>query len=136
MLTLECALAGSVSFTYLVNTYGRPVPLEVYFQDQRLKRVWESDRDLRRKFGQERAKKIMTRTAQLRAADTLADLRGMPGRWHELTQDKGGIISADLDGPYRLLVEPTEWHDSLTPEGSLDWGKVTAVIIVGIEDTH
>jgi plasmid maintenance system killer protein len=110
--------------------------VEVYFEDQRLKRMWESEKELRRKFGQERAKKIMQRGAQLRAADTVADLRDMPGRWHELAQDKAGLLSADLDGPYRLLIEPAERDASLTPDGSLDWGKVTAVVIVGIEDTH
>lgn len=42
----------------------------------------------------------------------------------------------DLDHPYRLIFEPA--HDPLPQkdDGGLDWFQVTAITIVGVEDTH
>jgi proteic killer suppression protein len=110
--------------------------VEVYFDDHGLERTWESDKELRKEHGINRAKKIKTRRSQLRAAVTLADLRYAPGRWHELTANKDGLISADLDGPYRLLMRPRERQTCLKDDRSLDWGRVTAVVVEGIDDTH
>jgi len=57
-------------------------------------------------------------------------------RCHELKGDRTGQLSLDLDHPYRLIIEPA--HDPIPrkPDGGLDWNKVTAVMIVGVEDTH
>jgi proteic killer suppression protein len=44
-------------------------------------------------------------------------------------------LSLDLDHPYRLLFRPV---DDLPPGpgGGLDWSTVSAVVVVGIVDTH
>lgn len=49
--------------------------------------------------GVERAKKIQLRITALRAADTLEDMRNVPGRCHELKENYAGQLSLDLDGP-------------------------------------
>jgi plasmid maintenance system killer protein len=85
--------------------------------------------------GAVRAKKIQTRIKNLRAAETLADMRTLPGRCHELTGDRAGQLSLDLDHPYRLLFRPAEETEP-RPGGGLDWSKVTAVVIMSITDTH
>lgn len=41
----------------------------------------------------------------MRAAPTLEAMRNLPGRCHELRGNRGGQLSIDLDGPYRLLFE-------------------------------
>jgi proteic killer suppression protein len=95
---------------------------------------------LEKQHGIIQAKKIRVRLAALQAADNLfafwPPLR-KPERCHELTGGKrAGQISMDLDHPNRLIFVPD--HDPLPQreEGGLDWERVTAIIILGIEDTH
>lgn len=60
-----------------------------------------------------------------------------PGRCHELTEgQRSGQLSVDLDHPYRLIFVPN--HDPVPkqPDGGLDWSQVTAIKILGVEDTH
>jgi proteic killer suppression protein len=109
--------------------------LEVFFEDSRLGQTFESDRDLQRRYGTERAKKLRIRLSALRAAETLEDLRHAPGRCHELTGNYAGLLSLDLDGPYRLYFRPDEETDP-KPGGGLDWTKVTAVVVTDVVDPH
>ena len=44
--------------------------------------------------------------------------------------------SANLDHPYRLIFRPAEEPVPVKEDGGLDWARVTAVVIIGIEDTH
>jgi plasmid maintenance system killer protein len=109
--------------------------LEVSFDDPGLAALCASDRDLRRRCGTVRAKKIQQRLKDLRAAETLADMRHLPGRCHELHANLAGFLSLDLDHPYRLLFRPADGTDP-GPGGGLDWSKVSAVTIVSVTDTH
>lgn len=108
--------------------------MEVFFASHRLAETCASAKKLHREFGAIRAKRIMVRLQQLRVADTLADLREVTSRVHELTGDLEGLIALDLDGPFRLLVEPTEWIT--TKGGGLDWEAVKAVVVRQIVDYH
>lgn len=87
------------------------------------------------RYGPERAKKLEMRLAQLRLADRLADLRSMPGRCHPLTGDLAGLLSLDLDGPYRLLFRPAGANSGRPGGTGVDW-SADAVVVVGIADTH
>ena len=89
-----------------------------------------------RKHGPIRAKKIRQRLDDLRAAQVLEDLRHAPGRCHELKGDRAWQLSLDLDHPYRLIFEPANNPIPTKEDGGLDWTGVTAVIIIGVEDTH
>ena len=124
-----------VLFTKLVNTLGRQVALEVFFDDPDLAEVCASEKELRKKCGTVRAKKIQQRLKDLRGAETLADMRYLPGRCHELRENLAGLLSLDLDHPYRLLFRPTEDTGPGPAEG-LDWSEVTAVTVVSVTDTH
>jgi plasmid maintenance system killer protein len=55
----------------------------------------------------ERAMRLDRRLQQLRAAESLDDLRHAPGRCHELIADRVGSLSLDLDHPYRVIFRPT-----------------------------
>jgi len=46
-------------------------------------------------------------------------VRALPGRCHELHGNLDGVLSLDLEHPYRLLFEPTEPPPRL-PDGGLD----------------
>ena len=80
---------------------------------------------------------IRRRLDELRAANSLAEIAQLPRpRMHQLKGDRQGQISLDLDHPYRLLLivanDPVPQRDN----GSINLGKVTAVMIFSIEDTH
>jgi proteic killer suppression protein len=62
-----------------------------------------------------------------------------PARCHELTEGRRGNesqLSVDLDHPYRLIFVPGHNPIPRRPDGGLDWGMVTEIKIIGIEDTH
>ena len=56
---------------------------------------------------------------------------------HELTAGKrSGKLSVDLDHPYRLIFIPDNDPVPRRADGELDWSQVTAIKIIGVEDTH
>lgn len=106
--------------------------MEVYFSDRKLAAVCASEREMKKRFGAERARRLATRLQQLDVADTLADLRLVTARVHELTGNRAGLIALDLDGPNRLLIEPIVD----TQARPLTWDLVTAVAVIEIVDYH
>jgi len=77
---------------------------------------------------------------EFRAAQSLKDFwppKSGPSRCHELTGGRrAGQLSVDLDHPCRLIFEPDHDPIPLLADGGLDWSKVTAIRILGVEDTH
>ena len=97
---------------------------------------WNDTKRLVRRHNLQRAKLIQRRLDDLRAAQTLEVMRNLPGRCHELKGNRSGQLSIDLDGPYRLLFNPA--HDPIPAkeDGGLDWTRVTAIILLGVVNTH
>jgi proteic killer suppression protein len=111
--------------------------MDILFKDSRLRRQCNDDSLLRRKQGKRRAELIRRRLDELRAAASLVDIRKLPGpRCHELSGNRSGELSVDLDDPYRLLFEPAGASVPRLKDGGLNWAGVSAVRILGIEDTH
>ena len=110
--------------------------MEISFRTKRLRDDCNDNRRLEARYGRDMAKVIARRLDDLRAARTLEDLRNLPGRLHELRGDRAGQLSLDLRGPKRLLFVPDHHPPPLMPDGGLDWTQVTAVQIIGVEDTH
>jgi proteic killer suppression protein len=113
--------------------------LDIYFKSAKLRKELGTEAKLNRIHGVNRAQKIRVRLADLRAAPTLMEFwppYKHPARCHELTGNRKGRLSVDLDHPYRLIFVPANAPAAKTQDGSLDWSKVTAIIIEGIEDTH
>jgi plasmid maintenance system killer protein len=110
--------------------------LKIGFKSGKLEKECNNFGALRKQQGEQRAKVIRKRLDALRAAVMLEDLRNTPGRLHELAGDRKGQLSFDLDGPYRLIFTPSHNPVPLRPSGGMDWSQITAVTILGIEDTH
>ena len=111
--------------------------LDILFKSTLLEKDLSEDKRLRRRFGPVQAKLIRRRLDELRAADGLADMRTIPQtRCHELTGNRKGQLSVDLKHPYRLLFRPVNEPVPTKPDGGLDWGRVTEIEILGVEDTH
>jgi len=74
---------------------------------------------------------------ELRAATTLADISYLPPpRMHQLKGERQGQISLDLDHPYRLLITVANDPVPKKDNGSINLSTVTAVMVLGVEDTH
>jgi proteic killer suppression protein len=115
--------------------------LEIRVKDRRLKAALEDEALCKRRYGPAMTKKIALRLAALRAADSLADFwppMSGPERCHELKGDRSGQFSMDVKQPYRLLFEPVESGpvSAGNPDERQRWKSITAVDILGIEDTH
>lgn len=110
--------------------------MNITFISRKLEKQCNTQKLLVRAHGSLRAKRIGVRLDDLRAATTLKDMGALTGRCHELTSNRSGQLSLDLDHPYRLIFEPANDPIPRKDDGGLDWTKVTAVRIIGIEDTH
>ena len=111
--------------------------MDLSFRTKKLRKLAESSKEQQKRLGTKKSKKFRARLDGLKTADGLADLAPpMPGRMHELTGDRDGQFSLDLDHPYRLIIEPD--HDPVPEkeDGGMDWNEVTSVEIVEITDTH
>jgi proteic killer suppression protein len=114
--------------------------LDIFFKSKKLQKSIDEGSQLEKMHESKRAKKIQIRMAELRAAESLMDFwppKSGPSRCHELTQGRrNGQLSVDLDHPYRLIFVPEHEPVPEREGGGLDWSKVTAVKILGVEDTH
>ena len=114
--------------------------MDITFKNKKMEKTFNEGAQLNKIHGSLRAKKIRIRMQELRAAETLMDFwppKSPPGRCHELIEGKrSGQLSVDLDHPYRLIFIPDHDPVPTREDGGLDWSQVTAIKILGIEDTH
>ena len=111
--------------------------MDIFFRSRKLKRVCEDPKAMREKLGQNRAKKLRQRMAELKAADVLADISHLPPpRLHELIGQQKGMFSVDVAHPYRLLFIPADDPVPTKADGGIDLKAVESIEIVGIADTH
>ncbi len=110
--------------------------MDIQFKTEKIEAEYNSSKLLLKKHGEARAKLIRRRLDALRAAVVLEDMRNTAGRLHELKGDRKGQFSLDLDGPYRFLFLAANEPVPLREDGGMDWSRITAVTILGIEDTH
>jgi len=111
--------------------------MDILFKTKKLEKQCNSQTLLVRTYGPQCAKLIRLRLDELRAADTLNAIRYLPqARCHELKGNRAGELSVDLDHPFRLLFRPANEPIAKKADGGLDWDSVSAVEIVGVEDTH
>jgi plasmid maintenance system killer protein len=110
--------------------------MDILFSTTRLRRQCTREQAIVRTWGPERARRLKRRLDDLRAAPNLETMKQLPGRCHELTGDRKGQFSIDLDGPYRLLFEPAQDPPPVKEDGGFDWEAITTIRILGVEDTH
>jgi len=111
--------------------------MNILFKTKKFQKECNNHKLLIRAQGPKRADLIRRRLDDLSAAVSLQDMRYLPqARCHELKGNKAGQLSVDLDHPYRLIFRPANEPIPKKPDGGLDWSKVTAIEIIGVEDTH
>lgn len=110
--------------------------MDIFFPTDELKRLCDDDRAAKKKLGADGAKKLRKRLDDMKAAPTLAVMKSLPGRCHELHHDLKGRLAVDLDGGRRIVFRPEHTPLPELAAGGLDWSKVTAITIESVEDYH
>jgi len=108
--------------------------MQITFATKAIQRLCEEDKHQRKQLGDKRAKRLKNRINELRAVQNVSQLQ--LGRPHPLSGDRAGQFSVDLDGPMRLLFEPTDQPPPTLVAGGIDWQQVTSVRLLDIGDTH
>lgn len=109
----------------------------IYFRTRKLQKMCSNKKEAERKLGAKMAGKLLQRMMELSAATNLKEIASLPpARCHELSGDRRGQLSVDLDHPYRVLFIPAHKHLPIKLDGGLDWLKVIEIEIIDISDTH
>ena len=111
--------------------------MNIFFKEKKTQKVFNSDKLLKKVYGQQNAVLIKRRMAVLSAADNL-DLvpKIKPERCHQLTGERKRQFAVDLKHPFRLVFKPNHDPVPLKPDGGIDIEKVTSIIILRVEDYH
>lgn len=111
--------------------------MQVFFRSKKLQKICSSAKEIQKAFGAARARKLQQRLLELSAAENLSQISRLPpARCHEMTGDRQGQLSVDLDHPYRLFFIPANDPVPRKEDGGLDWPAVTEIEIIEIEDPH
>jgi len=111
--------------------------MEVSFATGKLQKLCNSAANLRGKYGPRMAALIQQRLAELADCESLEDIRSIVGAsCHELSQNLKGHLAVNLVHPDRLVFKPGDDPIPCKPDGGLDWGQVTSIVITGIGDYH
>ena len=110
--------------------------MTITFDDKKLREYANDDKLAIRKLGKGIAEKYKTRLDDLKAAESLEDVRNLPGRYHELKSDRKGQWACDLVHPYRLVFTPIERPIPINEKGNYLWIEIKGVEIIEIVDYH
>ena len=110
--------------------------MKISFGDKRLEDYASDERKRVRKLGAIRAKLYKQRLDDLYAANTLEEVRYLPGHYHEWVGNRKGQWACDLDQPYRLIFTPTARPIPTDPNGKYIWIEIDSIEIEEIENYH
>ena len=110
--------------------------MDISFDNNKLRKCANDDRFAVKTLGQIKATLFKQRLDDLRAAETLEDVRYLPGNFHELKSNRKGQWACSLDGNYRLIFTPQERPIPENEDGQYLWIDITAIEIIEIVDYH
>ena len=111
--------------------------MDIFFKTRKLARVFNSERGLRKQYGDRMARTIAIRLAVLKHARTLSMVPVTPpDRRHRLAGKRRDQYAVDLIHPYRLVFEPRRGSAGTSDIADRDIGGVTAITIVEVIDYH
>ncbi len=111
--------------------------MDIAFRTRRLERIFNSEKEIQRTYGDRMARTIKLRLAVVEAADTLAETADRPAlRLHQLIGERTGQFAVDLVHPRRLVFKPNHDPVRLKDDGGIDTTQVTSITIVEVVDYH
>lgn len=111
--------------------------MEITFKTKKLQKVFNSEKELRKNYGDRMAKVIQRRLAVLKNANGLSLVPTIrPERLHQLIGEREGQFAVDLVHPQQLVFEPTHSPTPVKEEGGIDRDRITAITIIAVVDYH
>ena len=111
--------------------------LDIFFKTRKLAKVFNSERELRKQYGNRMARTIAIRLAVLKHARTLSMVPVTPpDRRHRLAGKRKEQYAVDLVHPHRLVFEPRRGSVGAGNDADHDAGGVTAITVVEVTDYH
>lgn len=111
--------------------------MHIVFKTRKLQKICSESASAQRHLGAKGGRKLQQRMMELKAARSLGDISHLPPvRCHELTGNRAGQLSVDLEHPFRLLFLVANNPPPKKVGGGLDWEGVTEIEIIAIVDTH
>ena len=104
--------------------------MKINFKSKKLKKKFETKKELEKAYGKHQARKITQRMNELYAAESLQDIKHIPSlRLHRLSGNYKNCFAIDLIHPYRLIIKPEDGEIE-------DLKTITLVEVVKVEDYH
>lgn len=111
--------------------------MKISYNTKKLAKIFNSQREIIKEYGEVRGKAIMRRMAVLSAASCLEDVPAVPPpRRHELRENRKGQFAVDITGNYRLVFVPDNDPLPLNKDGGLELKRINEIKILGVEDYH
>lgn len=110
--------------------------MNITFATKNLEKLANDFKKCQKKLGKNCAELYNLRLSDLLDADTLEDVRELPGHYHELTGNRKGQWACSLEQPYRLIFRPHEDPIPQNADGKYLWVEILGVEIVEITDYH
>lgn len=110
--------------------------MDIRFGHRRLEKLANNPRKCKKEMGEQRGNLYLKRLTDLRDAETLEDVRHLPGRYHELAGTRKGQWACDLDHPYRLIFIPQEDPIPINDDGQYIWFEIVGIEVIEIVDYH
>jgi proteic killer suppression protein len=111
--------------------------MRITFKTRKLQKICSIKVESQKHLGTKCGRKLQQRLMELKAAQSLADISRLPpARCHELSGNRDGQLSVDLEHPYRLLFIVANNPYPERKSGGLEWEGVTEVEVIEIADTH
>lgn len=110
--------------------------MKIDFLNAKDKAFFEDFKQVTKPHGPENSKKLKNRLDDLDAAQSMEDMRNLPGHWEELKKDRTGQFSARLVGGLRLIMKPQKQPAPTKPDGDLDWRAIDSIYILEVVDYH
>ena len=106
--------------------------MDILFEDKNLEKCATDRLYALKRLGSRRAQSYAVRLMQIDRAVNFEQLRGLPGRYHELVGNRAGQWACDLDQPYRLIFK----SNNNGPAVQIVWAKEQTAKILEIADYH
>lgn len=110
--------------------------MHITYKTKELQKYAEDARYSLKKLGPVLSNNFTKRITALMSAESLEDVRNLPGDYHELIGDRKGQWACRLDGNTRLIFKPHENPIPTNPSGQYLWCEIKGVEIEEIIDYH
>lgn len=110
--------------------------MKITFSNKKLEKLANDQSKCQKEFGLQRSQLFFKRLGDLNNAETLEDVRYLPGNYHELNGNRKGQWACNLDQPYRLVFEPMEKPTPTNEDGQALWFEIKGVEIIEVTNYH